>query len=75
MIQAAAPHPYPALTGTDPNPPGQPWEQTPVDDPHREVEIKPQLNLRANVAKEEDQKPSYKLYKVQIKSTLCLCDI
>ena len=45
--QAAAPHPHLGLTGADPSPPGQPQEQTPVDDPHAEVEIKPQLNPRA----------------------------
>jgi len=39
-----------------------------VDDPHVEVEIKPQLKPRSNVAK-EDSKPSHQLYKLQIKST------
>jgi len=28
-----------------------------VDDPHAEVEIKPQLKHRSSVAKEEDPKP------------------
>ena len=56
--QAAAPPPYLALTEASPSPPGQPQEQTPVDDPHTEVEIKPQLKLRGSVAKEEDPKPS-----------------
>jgi len=37
-----------------PSPPGQLQEQTPVDDPHAEVEIKPQLNPRGSVAEEED---------------------
>jgi len=41
-----------------------------VDDPHVEVEIKPQLKPRGSVAKEEDRKPSHQLYKLQIKSTL-----
>ena len=41
----------------------------PVDDPHVEVEIKPQLKPRGSVAKEEDPKPSHQLYKLQIKST------
>ena len=41
----------------------------PVDDPHVEVEIKPQLKPRGSVAKEEDSKPSHQLYKLQIKST------
>ena len=42
---------------------------TPVDDPHAEVEIKPQLKPKGSVAKEEDPKPSHQLYKLQIKST------
>ena len=67
--QAAAPPPHLALTGANPSPPGQPQEQTPVDDPHREVEIKPQLKPRGSVAKEEEPKPSHQLYKLQIKST------
>ena len=41
-----------------------------MDNPHAEVEIKPQLNPRGSVAKEEDPKPSHQLYKLQIKSTL-----
>ena len=45
--QAAAPPPHLALTGADPSPPGQPREQIPVDNPHAEVEIKPQLKPRA----------------------------
>jgi len=40
--QAAAPPPHLALTGADPSLPGQPQEQTPVDNPHAEVETKPQ---------------------------------
>ena len=62
--QAAAPPPHLALTGANPSPPGQPQEQTPVDDPHAEVEIKPQLKPRDSVAKEEDPKPSHQLYKL-----------
>ena len=50
-------------------PPQQPQEQTPLDDPHGEVEIKPELKPRGSVAKEEDPKPSHLLYKLQIKST------
>ena len=42
-------------------------EQTPLDGPHAEVEIKPQLKPRGSVAKEEDPKPSHQLYKLQIK--------
>ena len=55
-----------ALTGANPSPPEQPQEQTPVDDPHKEVEIKPQLKSRGSMVKEEDPKPPHKL---QIKST------
>ena len=39
-----------------------------MDDPHAEVEIKPQLKPRGSVSK-EDPKPSHQLYKLQIKST------
>ena len=52
-----------------------------MDDPHAEVEMKPQLKPRGNVAKEEEPKPSHQLYKLQIKSTqstrqtLCLWNI
>ena len=38
--------------GAHPSLPGQ--EQTPVDDPHAELEIKPQLKPRGSVTKEED---------------------
>jgi len=68
VTQAAAPPPHLALTGANPSPPGQPQELTPVDDPHAEVEIKPQLKPRGSAAK-EDPKPSHQLYKLQIKST------
>ena len=54
VTQAAAPPPHLALTGADPGPYRQPQEQTPVDDPHAEVEIKPQLKPRSSVTKEED---------------------
>ena len=67
--QATAPPPQLVLTGTDPSPPGQPQEQTAVDDPCTEVEIKPQLKPRGGVAKEEDPKPSCQVYKLHIKST------
>ena len=50
--QAAATPPHLALTGADPSPPGQPQEQTPVDDSHAQMEIKPQLKPRGSV--EED---------------------
>ena len=65
--QAAAPPSHLALTGANPNLPGQ--KQTPVDDLHAEVEIKPQLKPRGSAAKEEDPKPSHQLYKLQIKVT------
>ena len=55
VTQTATPLPHLALTGANPSPPGQPQEQTPVDDPHAEVEVKPQLKPRG-VAKEEDSK-------------------
>ena len=56
VTQAAAPPPPLVITEADPNPPGQPQEQTAVDDPHAEVRIKPQLKPRGSVAKEEDPK-------------------
>ena len=40
-----------------------------MDNPHAEVEMKPQLKPRGNVAKEQDPKDSHQLDKVQIKST------
>ena len=40
-----------------------------MEDPHAEVEIKPQLKPRGSVAKEEDPEPSHQLGKLQIKST------
>ena len=39
VTQAAAPPPHPAVTGANPSPPRQPQEQTPVDNPHAEVEV------------------------------------
>ena len=56
MTQAAAPPAHLALTGANPNPPGQPQEQTPGDNLHAKVEIKTQLKPRVSVAKEEDPK-------------------
>ena len=55
--QGAAPPPHLVITGTNSRPPEQPQEPTSVDDPHAEVEIKPQLKPRGSVAKEEDPKP------------------
>ena len=69
VTQAPTSPPHLALTEANPSPPGQPQEQTPVDNPHAEVEIKPQLKPRGSVSKEEDPKPSHQLYKLQIKST------
>ena len=40
-----------------------------MDDPHAEVEIKPQLKPRGSVAKEEDPESSHQVYKQQIKCT------
>jgi len=69
VTQAAALLPHLALTGADPSPPRQTQEQTPVDNPHAEVEVKPQMKPRSSVAKEEDPKPSHQLYQLQIKFT------
>ena len=70
----------PGPHGANPSPPGQPQEQTPVDGPHAEVGIRPQLKPRGSVAKEEDPKASRHLHQLQIKSThqpgsLCVCGI
>ena len=62
--QAAASPPHLALTGANLSPPGQPQEQTPMDNPHAEVEIriirinKNKLKSRDSVGKEEHPKPS-----------------
>ena len=69
MIQAATPPPHVVVTRADPSPPRQPQEKIPVADPHAEVEMKPQLNARGSVAKEEDPNPSHQLDKLQIKLT------
>jgi len=68
VTQETAPPPHLALTGVNPRPPGQLQEVNPVDDPHAEVEIKPQFKPRGSVVKEEDPKPSYQPYKLQNKS-------
>ena len=44
--QAAAPPPCLAFTGADSSSPGRPQEQIPGDDPHAEVEIRPQMKPR-----------------------------
>ena len=52
-----------------------------MDDPHTEVEIKPQLKPRGNGTKPKDPKPYHQLYKLQIKptqstrQTLCLWNL
>ena len=81
VTQAVASPPHLGFTGENPSPPGQPQEQTPVDNPHAEVEIKPQLKPWDSVAKKEDPKPFHQVYKLKIKSTqstrqtLCLGNI
>ena len=68
--QAAAPPPHLVFMEANLSPLGQPQEQTPVDEPHAEVEIKPQLKPRGSVAKEEGPKSIFhQLYKLQVKST------
>ena len=67
--QATAPHQQLAFTGADTSLPGQPQELIPVDNPHAEVEIKPQLKPRGSVTEEECPKPPHQLYKLQIKPT------
>ena len=58
MNEAAVPTPHPALAVADPSPPGQPQEQTPVNEPHAELWIKSKLSSRGRAAKEKDQKLS-----------------
>jgi len=58
----------------------QPQEQTPVDDPHAEVKIKPQLKPRGSVTKEEDSKhptscASFRLNPQDQLGRLCVCRI
>ena len=69
MIQADVPSLRMVLTGADPSPSHQPQEPAPVDDPHAEVEIKPQLKSRGKMTMEADQKLFHQLYKLQNKST------
>ena len=63
------PSPHLVLTGADPHPPAQPQEQTPVDGPHTEVGVKPQMKSSGSVAREEGRKPFCQLYRLQIKFT------
>ena len=55
VTQEAVLPPHLALTGTNPNPPGQPQEQTPVVDPHAEVEIKLKLKPRTVFLRKKTQ--------------------
>ena len=57
VTEAAPASPHLAFPGANPSPPGQPQEQTPVHNPHAEVEIKPQLKPTGSAAQEEDLKP------------------
>ena len=57
VTQAVAP-PHQALTGANPSPPGQPQEQTPVDDPYAQVKIKPQLKPRGLLRKKIQHLPT-----------------
>ena len=66
VAQAAALPPYLAFTGANPSPPGQPQEQTPVDNPYPEVKIKSRLKPRDIMTKEEDPKPSHQLYSCRL---------
>ena len=66
VARAAALPPYLAFTGANPSPPGQPQEQTPVDNPYPEVKIKSRLKPRGSVTKEEDPKPSHQLYSCRL---------
>ena len=80
VTQAAALPPHLALTGANQSPPGQPQEQTLVDDPHAEVKIKPQLKPRGSVTKGEDPKPSHQMYSCRLNphdqlGRLCVCGI
>ena len=67
-MQAVIPPLLPVLTGADPRAPKKPQDQTPEGGPHADVGIKPKLNPRDGVTKEEDQKSFHQLYKLQIKS-------
>lgn len=50
LRQAAAP-PHPGPPGQEPNPPGQPWEQTPEDNPHVRGGDKTTIEPRGSVAR------------------------
>ena len=67
-IQAVIPPLCPVLTGADPSALGQPQEQAPVGGPQAKVRVKPELNPRDRVTKEEDRKSFHQLHKLQIKS-------
>ena len=67
VIQTVIPSLHPVLTGADPRAPRQLQDQTLVGGPHAEVGIKPKLNPRDRVTK-EDRKSFHQLYKLQIES-------
>jgi len=77
--QAAAAPPHLALSGANPSPPGQPQEQTPVDHPHAELEMKPQLEPRNSVTKKTQNFPtsytSCRLNPCDQLGRLCVCGI
>ena len=54
--KAAVPFLHVVFTGAEASLPEKPQKQSTVNDPHAEVEIKPQLKHRGNVDKEEDPK-------------------
>ena len=64
-IQSVIPPLHPVFTGADPRALRQPQDQTPVGGPHAGVGIKPKLNPRDGVTK-EDRKSFHQLYKLQI---------
>ena len=66
--RAVIPPLRPVLTGAHLRAPTQPQDQTPLGGTHEEVGIKPKLNLRKGVTKEEDCKSFHQVYKLQIKS-------
>jgi len=60
-----------ALIRANPDPSGKPQEQTPVDNPHIDVEIKTTIETQGSVTKEEDPKPSHQLYKTDCVYGIC----
>ena len=56
------------LTRADPIAPGQPQEQSLMDDPNTKVRIKSQLSPSGEVIEEEDRKSFHQFHKLHIKS-------